>query len=159
MDIEITWHSDLKGAEETAEETTPAAASTSTTSASVPSRSRPSTPTSPRVSADLTGRGLSRVTACAVRPLDLGLFRIGSDRHTKVSETYGLTTMLREHVTCGRGEPAFCFPAKGGTELVRALVDEQAHAVVRALPLPAAAGSGNWSSGNGAPGTTCAAAT
>ncbi|MFG3265494.1 DNA topoisomerase IB [Streptomyces bobili] len=88
-----------------------------------------------RVRADLAGRGLSRsrVTACAVRLLDLGFFRIGSDRHTKVSETYGLTTMLREHVACGRGELAFCFPAKGGTELVRALVDEQAHAVIRAL--------------------------
>jgi DNA topoisomerase IB len=88
-----------------------------------------------RVSADLAGRGLSRtrVTACAVRLLDLGFFRIGSDRHTKVSETYGLTTMLREHVTSGRGELAFSFPAKGGTEIVRALVDDQAHAVVRAL--------------------------
>lgn len=88
-----------------------------------------------RVRADLAGRGLSRarVTACAVRLLDLGFFRIGSDRHTKNSETYGLTTMLREHVGCGRGEISFCFPAKGGIELVRALVDEEAHAVVRAL--------------------------
>ncbi|GGZ84235.1 DNA topoisomerase [Streptomyces echinoruber] len=88
-----------------------------------------------KVSADLAGRGLSRarVTACAVRLLGLGFFRIGSDRHTRQNETYGLTTMLREHVTCGRGEIAFCYPAKGGTELVRALVDEQAYAVVRAL--------------------------
>ncbi|MFI8191748.1 DNA topoisomerase IB [Streptomyces sp. NPDC085946] len=88
-----------------------------------------------RVAGDLAGRGLSRarVTACAVRLLDLGFFRIGSDRHTRTSETYGLTTMLREHVRCGRGEIAFHYPAKGGIELVRALVDEQAHAVVRAL--------------------------
>jgi DNA topoisomerase IB len=88
-----------------------------------------------RVALDLAGRGLSRprVTACAVRLLDLGFFRIGSDRHTKENETYGLTTMLREHVTCGRGEIAFSYPAKGGTERVRALVDGQAHAVVRAL--------------------------
>ncbi|MGW5329311.1 DNA topoisomerase IB [Streptomyces sp. NPDC004014] len=88
-----------------------------------------------QVSADLAGRGLSRprVTACAVRLLDLGFFRIGSDRHTRTSETYGLTTMLREHVSCGRGEIAFSFPAKGGTETVRALVDDQAHAVARAL--------------------------
>jgi DNA topoisomerase IB len=84
---------------------------------------------------DLAGRGLSRprVTACAVRLLDLGFFRIGSDRHTRQSETYGLTTMLREHVTCHREEITFSYPAKGGTEMVRALVDEQAHAVVRAL--------------------------
>ncbi|MER5295939.1 DNA topoisomerase IB [Streptomyces pharetrae] len=88
-----------------------------------------------RVTADLSGRGLSRarVTACAVRLLDLGFFRIGSDRHTRENETYGLTTMLREHVRCGRGEIAFDYPAKGGIELVRALVDEQAHAVVHAL--------------------------
>ncbi|MFF4362670.1 DNA topoisomerase IB [Streptomyces sp. NPDC001604] len=87
-----------------------------------------------KVALDLVGRGLSRSrgTACAVRLLDPG-FRIGSDRHTRESETYGLTTMLREHVTCGRGEIAFSYPAKGGTEIVRALVDEQAHAVVRAL--------------------------
>jgi DNA topoisomerase IB len=88
-----------------------------------------------RVTADLSGRGLSRarVTACAVRLLDLGFFRIGSDRHTRENETYGLTTMLREHVRCGRGEIAFSYPAKGGIELVRALVDEQAHAVAHAL--------------------------
>ncbi|GGL64038.1 DNA topoisomerase [Streptomyces fumigatiscleroticus] len=88
-----------------------------------------------KVSADLAGRGLTRarVTACAVRLLDLGFFRIGSDRHTRENETYGLTTMLREHVSCGRGEIAFSYPAKGGVDLVRALVDEQAHAVVRSL--------------------------
>jgi DNA topoisomerase IB len=88
-----------------------------------------------RVTEDLAGRGLSRprVTACAVRLLDLGFFRIGSDRHTRENETYGLTTMLREHVTCGREEVAFSYPAKGGTEIVRALVDEQVRTVVRAL--------------------------
>ncbi|MFF5981862.1 DNA topoisomerase IB [Streptomyces olindensis] len=88
-----------------------------------------------RVASDLAGGGLSRarVTACAVRLLDLGFFRVGSDRHTRDNGTYGLTTMLREHVTCGRGEIAFSYPAKGGTAIVRALVDDQAHAVVRAL--------------------------
>ncbi|MEU6348542.1 DNA topoisomerase IB [Streptomyces sp. NPDC047072] len=88
-----------------------------------------------QVTADLAGRGLSRtrVTACAVRLLDLGFFRIGSDRHTRFSETYGLTTMLKEHVTCGREELTFAFPAKGGTEIVRALVDDGALTVVRAL--------------------------
>ncbi|WP_433454684.1 DNA topoisomerase IB [Streptomyces sp. CA-142005] len=88
-----------------------------------------------KVAADLTGRGLtpSRVTACAVRLLDLGFFRIGSDRHTRFSETYGLTTMLREHVSCGRGEITFSHPAKGGVETVRALVDDQVRIVARAL--------------------------
>ncbi|MEU0052354.1 DNA topoisomerase IB [Streptomyces sp. NPDC006309] len=88
-----------------------------------------------KVALDLAGRGLSRarVTACAVRLLDLGFFRIGSDRHTRTSETYGLTTMLREHVACGRGEITFNFPAKGGVEMVRALVDDQVRTVALAL--------------------------
>lgn len=88
-----------------------------------------------RVAEDLSGRGLgrARVTACAVRLLDLGFFRIGSDRHTRTSETYGLTTMLREHVTVRRDEIAFSYPAKGGVDLVRALVDDEAHRVVRSL--------------------------
>ncbi|CAM5698932.1 hypothetical protein [Streptomyces canarius] len=88
-----------------------------------------------KVAPDLAGRGLSRdrVAACAVRLLDLGFFRIGRDRHTRTSETYGLTTVLREHVGCARGEIGFGHPAKGGTEMVRALVDEQVHAVARSL--------------------------
>ncbi|WP_308280820.1 DNA topoisomerase IB [Streptomyces barringtoniae] len=88
-----------------------------------------------KVAVDLAGRGLTptRVTACAVRLLDLGFFRIGSDRHTRFSDTYGLTTMLREHVSCGRGEITFSHPAKGGVETVRALVDQQARTVARAL--------------------------
>ncbi|MGW2486014.1 DNA topoisomerase IB [Streptomyces sp. NPDC001606] len=87
------------------------------------------------VAAGLAGRGLSRtrVTACAVRLLDLGFFRIGSDRHTRTSETYGLTTMLREHVSCRRDEITFSFPAKGGIQTVRALVDDDVRTVARAL--------------------------
>ncbi|MFE9443676.1 hypothetical protein ACFYO2_32930 [Streptomyces sp. NPDC006602] len=38
--------------------------------------------------------------------------------------------MLREHVTCRRDELTFSYPAKGGTEIVRALVDDQALTVV-----------------------------
>ncbi|MET8564571.1 DNA topoisomerase IB [Streptomyces flaveolus] len=88
-----------------------------------------------RVALDLAGRGLSRarVTACAVRLLDLGFFRVGSDRHPRTSGTDGLTTLLREHVSCARGETTSGYPAKGGTGTVRALVDEQAHTVARAL--------------------------
>ncbi|MER6571825.1 hypothetical protein ABT288_38040 [Streptomyces sp. NPDC001093] len=66
-----------------------------------------------------------------MRLLDLGFFRSGSDRHMRSSETYGLTTMLREHVRCGQGEITFSCAAKGGVETVRAL--EQVRAVTRAL--------------------------
>jgi DNA topoisomerase IB len=88
-----------------------------------------------RVAEDLQGRGLShdRVTACAVRLLDLGFFRIGSERYTRDHHTYGLTTMERDHVSCGRGTMTFSYPAKGGKHVVRGIVDAPAETVVRAL--------------------------
>lgn len=58
-----------------------------------------------RVADDLAGRGLSRarVTACAVRLLDLGFFRTGSDRHTQQGETVApALTRLGEHGDFGR---------------------------------------------------------
>jgi len=74
-----------------------------------------------------------RVLACAVRLLDLGFFRIGSEDYAERNESYGLTTMLREHVTLRERELIFDFPAKSGQRRVQAIADEQALAVVAAL--------------------------
>ena len=88
-----------------------------------------------RVEADLQERGLTRdrVLGCAVRLLDLGFFRIGSDSYARENGSYGLTTLLREHVTCRRGEVEFDFPAKSGKQRVQALTDEVTCRVVTAL--------------------------
>jgi DNA topoisomerase I len=75
----------------------------------------------------------TRVLACAVRLLDLGFFRIGSEDYAERNESYGLTTMLREHVTVAADELIFDFPAKSGQRRVQAIADEQALAVVAAL--------------------------
>ena len=56
-----------------------------------------------------------RVLALAVRLLDLGFFRIGSEDYAERNESYGLTTMLREHVTVEEREVIFDFPAKSGS--------------------------------------------
>ncbi|MEW2135674.1 DNA topoisomerase IB [Streptomyces sp. NPDC005409] len=87
------------------------------------------------VTRDLAGRGLTRarVLACLTRILDLGFLRIGGERYARDNGSYGLTTLLREHVTCRRDEIRLHFPAKSGRTVTRSLVDEQAHAVVRAL--------------------------
>jgi DNA topoisomerase-1 len=45
-----------------------------------------------------------RVLACAVRLLDCGFFRIGSEDYAVQNESYGLATMRKEHVTLGDGE-------------------------------------------------------
>src|SRR3984957_11127337 len=74
-----------------------------------------------------------RVLACAVRLLDLGFFRIGSEDYAERNESYGLTTMLREHVTIGEREVIFNFPAKSGQRRVQAIADPQALAMLAAL--------------------------
>jgi DNA topoisomerase-1 len=74
-----------------------------------------------------------RVLACAVRLLDLGFFRIGSEDYAEQNESYGLTTMLRRHVTIEGSELMFDFPAKSGQRRVQAIADGQALAVIAAL--------------------------
>jgi DNA topoisomerase-1 len=66
-----------------------------------------------------------RVLACAVRLLDLGFFRIGSEDYAEQNESYGLTTMLREHVTIGERE--------SGQRRVQAIADPQALAMLAVL--------------------------
>jgi DNA topoisomerase IB len=73
------------------------------------------------------------VTACAVRLLDLGFFRIGSEDYTQRNESYGLTTMLRSHVAIEERALVFDFPAKSGQRRVQAVADADSLAVLRTL--------------------------
>lgn len=74
-----------------------------------------------------------RVLALAVRLLDLGFFRIGSEDYAERNESYGLTTMLREHVTVEEREVIFDFPAKSGQRRVQAIADPEALVMVGSL--------------------------
>jgi DNA topoisomerase-1 len=73
------------------------------------------------------------VVACAVRLLDLGFFRIGSEDYAERNESYGLTTMLRRHVSIEGGELIFDFPAKSGQRRVQAVADAESLAIVATL--------------------------
>jgi DNA topoisomerase I len=88
-----------------------------------------------RVQDDLEGRGLSRerVLACAVRLLDLGFFRIGSEGYVESGDSYGLTTMQLRHVTVSGGDVLFDYRAKAGRRRVQAIADVDALAVIRGL--------------------------
>ncbi|HEV7527889.1 MAG TPA: DNA topoisomerase IB [Solirubrobacteraceae bacterium] len=74
-----------------------------------------------------------RVLACSVRLLDLGFFRIGSEDYAERNESFGLTTMLREHVTIAHDLLVFDFPAKSGQRRVQAIADGDALAIVADL--------------------------
>lgn len=71
-----------------------------------------------RVLADIGAEGMSQERACAVavRLLDLGYFRIGNDVYTDANGSFGLTTMLREHVSRTKDGLRFTFTGKSGIE-------------------------------------------
>ncbi|MEU0719637.1 DNA topoisomerase IB [Streptomyces lavendulocolor] len=87
------------------------------------------------VEAHLGDRGLTRrrVLATAVRLLDLGFFRIGSDRYTELNNSYGLTTLRRDHSSCRAGAVLFSFNGKHGKEIVRTVADPAACRTLAAL--------------------------
>src|SRR5438067_4687612 len=53
-----------------------------------------------------------RVAAIAVRLINLTWFRVGSERHTRRSHTYGVTTLTKRHVSVRGKSVAFRFRAK-----------------------------------------------
>ena len=88
-----------------------------------------------RVIEDLGGRGFARerVLAGAVRLLDLGFFRVGSDQYTAENETYGLSTLRRRHVRFERGAAVFDYKAKGAKRHVQELADPDVVKLLRGL--------------------------
>ena len=89
-----------------------------------------------RVLADLAGDELTRmrVLACAVRLLDRGFFRIGTEEYAAENRSYGLATIRKEHVTIEADDVmVFDYPAKSGQRRIQAVVDPEVSAVVAAL--------------------------
>ncbi|MQY04508.1 DNA topoisomerase IB [Actinomadura macrotermitis] len=88
-----------------------------------------------RLAEQLSGRGYTRerVLAAAVRLIDLGFFRVGGERYETENGTYGLATVLREHVTCSKGEVTFEYPAKGAKERYQSVAEEDVCKVVTGL--------------------------
>ena len=74
---------------------------------------------------DIASRGLSRERALAgaVRLLDLGFFRIGSEAYTEENGSYGLATLRRSHVRVSGNEVRFDFSAKGGQRRIQTIRD------------------------------------
>jgi DNA topoisomerase I len=80
-----------------------------------------------RLTADLRGGELDRehVLACAVRLLDRGFFRIGSEDYAVTNESYGLATMRKRHARVNGDTLLFDYPAKSGKRRIQAVVDPE----------------------------------
>ena len=74
-----------------------------------------------------------RALACAVRLLDLGFFRIGGEEYAETNESYGVATVLREHVSIEGEEVVFDFPAKSGQRRVQSIRDPEVKAAIEAM--------------------------
>jgi DNA topoisomerase-1 len=74
-----------------------------------------------------------RVLACAVRLLDVGLFRVGSEQYAEEDHGVGLATLGKEHVTISGNRIEFDYPAKGGLRRKQVIEDPMSGDMVRAL--------------------------
>jgi DNA topoisomerase I len=84
---------------------------------------------------DLKRRRLdrSRVSASAVRLIDLGLFRIGGERYAELDHHYGATTLEKRHVSVKRDGVMFDYEAKEGKRRAIMVTDPPVVSTVRAL--------------------------
>jgi DNA topoisomerase-1 len=84
---------------------------------------------------DLRRRGVARdrVLALAQHLIDQGYFRAGSEEYVDDNGSYGLATLLREHVHLKRGSVEFDYPAKSGVRRTISLEDPLVIRAVRSL--------------------------
>ncbi|MDQ3952437.1 MAG: DNA topoisomerase IB [Actinomycetota bacterium] len=88
-----------------------------------------------RCTKDLRREGFprDRVLACAVRLLDRGFFRIGTEDYAEQNDSYGLATMQKRHVTIEGDVITFDYKAKSGKRRIQSLVDADLLEVVQGL--------------------------
>lgn len=82
----------------------------------------------------LPGMPRERALAAAVRLLDIGFFRVGTESYARQNGTFGLATLRKDHVTVRRdGGLVFRYTAKGGQNRSLVLRDPEVAGVVSSL--------------------------
>jgi DNA topoisomerase IB len=71
----------------------------------------------------LPGQPFEKTLGLAVRLLDRGFFRIGSEGYAEQNQSYGLATIQKKHVTIRDNEVIFDYRAKSGQRRVWSTVD------------------------------------
>jgi DNA topoisomerase IB len=74
-----------------------------------------------------------RVLACAIRLLDVGMFRIGSEEYADDEGGLGLATVRKDHVEVQGDALVFDYPGKGGGRRLHVIEDPLSHGIVVAL--------------------------
>ena len=72
-------------------------------------------------------------SALAVRLINIGWFRVGSERYARKHRTFGITTLKKSHVVVRGNRVAFRYRGKHRAHVRAAVVDEDLAACMRAL--------------------------
>jgi DNA topoisomerase-1 len=78
-------------------------------------------------------RDRERVSAVAVRLINQGWFRVGSERYVRESRTYGITTLNKSHVSIRGSRITFRFPGKQKLWVRTQIVDSELAAAIKEL--------------------------
>jgi DNA topoisomerase I len=78
-------------------------------------------------------RDRERVSAVAVRLINLGWFRVGSERYARESRTYGITTLNKSHVSVRGSRIVFRFRGKQRAWIRTQIVDSELAAAIKDL--------------------------
>jgi DNA topoisomerase-1 len=82
---------------------------------------------------ELAGLPEERVAAIAVRLINLGWFRVGTDRYAKSSRTFGITTLRKSHVSVRGARISFQYRGKHSIMIRSAIVDAELAAAMKEL--------------------------
>ncbi len=74
-----------------------------------------------------------RVLALAVRLLDIGMFRVGSEQYADDESGIGLATIRKQHIRIEDGAVAFDYPGKGGARRRQVIEDPMSIELIRTL--------------------------
>jgi DNA topoisomerase-1 len=74
-----------------------------------------------------------RICAVALRLINLGWFRVGSERYARSSRTYGITTLRKRHAKVRGSRVTLSFRGKGRLHVRAAVVDAELAAAMREL--------------------------
>jgi DNA topoisomerase I len=82
---------------------------------------------------DKDGLDRERVSAVALRLINAGWFRVGSERYARESRTYGITTLTKRHVAVRGNRVTLSFRGKHAIQVKTTIVDEELAEVIREL--------------------------
>jgi DNA topoisomerase-1 len=71
--------------------------------------------------------------ALALRLINLGWFRVGTERYARTARTFGITTLRKKHVTVRGSRISFRYRGKGKAWVRTAIVDEELAVAMKAL--------------------------